>query len=351
MATQGGIIEQKTIGLQIDKTGTFINTELVNDNIQLKQAEEGIYYEEGGWISSIVDIGDNFQSYGKLFIAQVNTNDSKIITMTKTSSDGINFNQWETVLEDGTIKSEKKRFIQVQIKLFAGVEGKEYLLSLDELINDYTETVVTQIGGYATPTLTSNISSAGELAFASSAWNNDYLAWKAFDKSNSYYYSTASGQVAGFLGFKFNKEKVISKYMVRSISNASLLYTMPKSWILQASNNTTNGSDGDWDDLDIQVNQTWSTINTNKEYSIENSSKYISYRIKWSENNAGNQYSTVGELDFYEKEKTAISLKRNYSFDMSLDESWSDIGSLHRYKVSRNEWTRIDKMDVMRGDK
>ncbi|KOS61410.1 hypothetical protein FJQ98_16845 [Lysinibacillus agricola] len=41
-----------------------------------------------------------------------------------------------------------------------------------------------------------------------------------------------------------------------------------------------------------------------------------------------------------------IKLKREYQYDMNLDSKWSDTGSLHSKKITRNEWLRIDSLEV-----
>lgn len=43
-----------------------------------------------------------------------------------------------------------------------------------------------------------------------------------------------------------------------------------------------------------------------------------------------------------------LRLKRDYNMDMNLDSSWNSEGSLYRKKVNREEWTRIDKLNVLR---
>lgn len=42
-----------------------------------------------------------------------------------------------------------------------------------------------------------------------------------------------------------------------------------------------------------------------------------------------------------------LRLKREYEFDMELDESWNDEGSLHRKLINRDEWLRIDGLNIM----
>ncbi len=42
-----------------------------------------------------------------------------------------------------------------------------------------------------------------------------------------------------------------------------------------------------------------------------------------------------------------LRLKRDYSFDMTMDSTWTDEGSLHKKVISRNEWIKIDKLNVV----
>lgn len=58
--------------------------------------------------------------------------------------------------------------------------------------------------------------------------------------------------------------------------------------------------------------------------------------------------SDFEENKFVEKTVSDIRLKRDYKFDMSKDPSWAEEGSLHRQKITRDEWLRIDKMNVLR---
>lgn len=42
-----------------------------------------------------------------------------------------------------------------------------------------------------------------------------------------------------------------------------------------------------------------------------------------------------------------IKLKRDYEFGMTPDSTWVNEGILHRKKITRNEWIRIDKLNVI----
>ncbi|UPW81586.1 hypothetical protein MY533_12560, partial [Lysinibacillus sp. Ag94] len=103
---------------------------------------------------------------------------------------------------------------------------------------------------------------------------------------------------------------------------------------------------GTWEDLDTQNNQTWTTVNASREYQIPNNISYNAYRIKWSANNGNTIFSGLGELDFYEEGTTTLNLKREYEYDMTMDDTWSDTGSLHRQKINRSDFVKIDKLYI-----
>lgn len=147
MATQGGVVENKSIGISISTDGTFENTELVNDKIQLKKLPKSeFYYEEGSWTSKIIDIGDNFKEYGKLHVDNINTDGSSITVLTRTSPDGVNFESLTTITEDGSLLSQKNRYIQVVINLSSGNKVTEYYMPLEDLaVNEYTEATQTSL--------------------------------------------------------------------------------------------------------------------------------------------------------------------------------------------------------------
>lgn len=41
-----------------------------------------------------------------------------------------------------------------------------------------------------------------------------------------------------------------------------------------------------------------------------------------------------------------LRIKRDYDYDMALDSNWNEEGSLHRRKITRNDWTRVDRLNV-----
>lgn len=353
MALIGGNTEKKEIGLQIGVSGTHDNTEINKTTgfLQLVEVDvdgqgNPIYIEEGSWTSDAIDLGDVFQDFEKIFTTNTNNGASSFAVLTRVSDNGRDWSDWVAIAEDGAIQSDTKQYIQVRIDLFAGFVTDVFFISNSDFEeNEFIEEKEVRVSKYVVPKLTSNTSSSEGFAFAETRYNSTYEAWYAFDKADrNEGYCSANGIKTGFIGFCFTKEIRISKYKIRS---NNVLSTMFKTWVLQGSNDTTNGTNGTWTDLDTQTNQIWTTSYTDKVYEISNGKQFLAYRIKWSEINGNANYGGIGELDFYEDGSTSLSLKREYQHDMTLDSTWTDTGSLHRKKITRDEWIRIDRLEVV----
>ncbi len=355
MALIGGNTEKKKIGLSIGVSGTHDKTKINKDTGFLELVDidvdgEGrpIYVEQGSWTSDVINLGDIFQDFEKVFTDSKVNGSSSFAVLTRVSSNNYDWSDWVAIAEDGTIQSDTKQYIQVRVDLFAGfVTDLFFIAKRDFNINEFLEEKNAKAGSYITPKLTSNIFSVEGFAFASSFFSTSFNAWHAFDKSNATYYSSVAGEKIGFLGFYFNTKKRVAKYKLTSSSASGQISYMPKSWILQGSNDTTDGANGTWYNLDTRTNQIWSAVNTTKEFEIPIGKQYHAYRINWSENNGNASYTGIGELDFYENGTTSLSLKRDYTYDKELDSTWSDTGSLHRKKITRSQWQRIDKIEVV----
>lgn len=357
MTTIGGNLERKEIGLHIGVSGTHKNTEIdkATGHLRLAQVDvdslgKPIYAEQGSWTSNVIDLGDKFKDFEKVFSTNTNNIGSSFAVLTRVSDNGRDWSDWVAIAMDGAIQSDTKQYIQVRIDLFAGFVNDLFIISKSDFNkNEFIEEKRVKDGSSLIPTLTSNTSSPLGFAFASSEYSTGFSPWRAFDKSDSGYYNTKSGEVTGFLGFYFKDEVIISKYRIRSHqSSTQYLNSMPKDWVLQGSNDTTDGKNGNWVNLDTQTNQTWTTGNTDKLYSAKITKKYYAYRINWSANNGYSTYTTLGELDFIANDTTSISLRRDYEYDMTLDSNWSDTGSLHRKKITRDDWVKIDRLQVVK---
>ncbi|KMN41545.1 hypothetical protein [Lysinibacillus sp. LK3] len=355
MAIIGGNTEKKEIGLSIGVSGTHDRTKINKDTGYLELVDidvdgqgNPIYVEQGSWTSDVVDLGDIFQDFDKVFTDSVVNGSSSFAVLTRVSSNNIDWSDWTPIALDGTIQSDTKQYIQVRIDLFAGFVSDTFIIAKSDFnINEFLEVKDAKAGSYIVPKLTSNKSSPEGFAFSETEFSATFATWKAFDKADaSEGYVTKSGVITGILGFYFNSKKRVNKYKIRSMSGSTKLSSMPNNWIFQGSNDTTDGLNGTWVDLDTQTNQTWTTVNTDNVYEISNNSMYHAFRIKWSSNNGYATYTGVGELDFYESGTTSLSLKRDYTFDKELDSTWSDTGSLHRKKITRDEWLRIDRMEA-----
>ncbi|PIH59771.1 discoidin domain-containing protein [Paenibacillus sp. LK1] len=142
------------------------------------------------------------------------------------------------------------------------------------------------------PIMTSMTTPSGR-AFSSSYATSGNNADKAFDNSDVYGYVSGNGSV-GHIGYEFVNPVRIGKYIVRSLS-ATYFPHMPKNWTFEGSDDGMN-----WTVLDTQINQTWTTVNTDKEYIIDYSKakRFKMYRLNWTANNGGPQV-VINELKMF----------------------------------------------------
>lgn len=134
MATVGGNIETKQIGLPIENKGTYFNTSFdeATGTIGLKKTYVDannlpVYKEEGYWISEIIDLKDKFDSYEKVFTTHTDYGASSIAIYTRTSTDNTAWSEWKAIAYDGSILSPINRYVQVKIEFYAGFITDVYL--------------------------------------------------------------------------------------------------------------------------------------------------------------------------------------------------------------------------------
>ncbi len=181
-----------------------------------------------------------------------------------------------------------------QLKMFELKFDYKFLLSLNNkrysIVPDYSEAET------LIPKMTSNITPSGR-AFASSIYNSSYDAWRAFDQiDNNEGFASAFGSGGiGYLGYEFVKPVIVGKYGVRSMNGLSHLSKMPRDWTFEGSNDGV-----EWLVLDKQINQTWTAINTDKEYVINNKIPFKMYRLNWTANNGFISYTDINELTMFE---------------------------------------------------
>lgn len=141
MATQGGVIEQKEIGLPINNEGTFVNAIVKDDTIQISTKSNGLLNSDGTWTSRTIDIGDKFREFGKLLTSNSSTGNGRIEVSTRTSSDSVTYEEWRLVSSEGDITSTKNRYIQIRIKLIADIGELNDVITVEKINenNEFTE--------------------------------------------------------------------------------------------------------------------------------------------------------------------------------------------------------------------
>lgn len=185
------------------------------------------------------------------------------------------------IKNDGVLKPYKEVLLHDKILLLSG-SGKVRSVTLPEISK--TTSV---------PKMTSNIEPKG-VAFASST-QSTYHPYYAFNQSDDLYgWVVLGSSTTGHIGYEFDISKKIVKYSVRS-SSASYLSRNPKNWTFEGSNDGVN-----YTTLDTQLNQTWTTEYTDKDYIVKNTQKYKFYRLNITSINGGTSIY-LNELKFFEE--------------------------------------------------
>ncbi len=127
-------IETKEIGIDTGiGIGTFHNTEYVDGAIRLKQINTNkidtpIYEMEGYWESEVIDLVDKFKEYDTVALARTQEIRDVYSIETRVSDDGINFDEYQATTPESRVQSTMKRYIQVRINFFAGMNEEEYAI-------------------------------------------------------------------------------------------------------------------------------------------------------------------------------------------------------------------------------
>lgn len=171
-------------------------------------------------------------------------------------------------------------------------------------------------------------------------------------------------------GEYYNTELVNGKLSLKLKSGSQSIYEDSGFWISEIINIGDNFKDFDKfiSQIDIDENSeviietrtssngidfdTWMLIGENNEI-ISSKNRYIQTRITIK---AGQEFNSV-EIDKVEYTNeivevisdgsgSLLKIKKDFIFDMTIDNTWTDEGSLHRKKITRDEWLRIDKLNV-----
>lgn len=131
----------------------------------------------------------------------------------------------------------------------------------------------------------------GKTYYADSEYNATYTKDKAFDDNASSRWSSANSDFPHWIAVDLGKEKVVVR----------LVFTPYKGQVenfkLQGSNNSTNGSDGDWTDLLSSA----STNSGTQRFTVSNTTGYRWYRL-WITSKTGldNKCASIYEIEIFD---------------------------------------------------
>ena len=141
-------------------------------------------------------------------------------------------------------------------------------------------------------------------AFSDSELNASHLNDSAFDDNLDGVNNRWAADGSAFphwIGWDFGSgnEEIINSYSMLSRNDGSWL-EIPNDWIVQGSNDSTNGTDGTWDDLDTRVSETFlKNVKRTFAFQTESTTAYRWYRIRTTSNQgAGNSNTSLTEVEF-----------------------------------------------------
>lgn len=111
---------------------------------------------------------------------------------------------------------------------------------------------------------------AGKTYYSDSDYNSTYTAPKAFDDNSSTRWSSASSDLPHWIAVDLGAKKVVVRLAFTPYSGQC------KDFKLQGSNDSTNGSDGSWTDLLIDLSVTSAV---KQEFPVPNTEGYQWYRL------------------------------------------------------------------------
>lgn len=171
------------------------------------------------------------------------------------------------------------------------------VLLLQENINEYYSIKPqTMSPTTVAPTMTSNTVPSGQVLASTQTNVTTSGAWRVFNRvEDAVGWQSLSPNTTGYIGYEFTAVRKIAKYAVRSgtVANISLL---PKDWVFEGSDD-----DVDWTTLDTRAGQSWTTLNTDKEYLIEYPRAFKMYRLNISANNGHATLVGLNELKLFEE--------------------------------------------------
>lgn len=175
--------------------------------------------------------------------------------------------------------------------------------------------MASEYSGNLIPVMTADNAPSPFITSASSVYDSNYPAWKAFNRVISGNYQSwvsARGVTTGWLKVDLGTQIKIEKYSLTLGDQSSAWVTaMPKRWTFEGSN--TGSFSGEQVVLDTRTNETGWSMNEKREYTFQNNSKYRYYRINITENNGNSSYVVITEMEFMEMiAKNKVLIKSSF---------------------------------------
>jgi hypothetical protein len=157
-------------------------------------------------------------------------------------------------------------------------------------------------GGYTNdlvPKLTSNT----DVLYSSSFNSTGFEAYKAFDDDGTTGVQTNSGANPNglYIGYDFKTKVKISAYRLKCRGTSTT--RMIKKWDFQGSDDGVV-----WNTIDSRSNVTDWVADTFKTFDLPQQVEYKMYRIYVYENNGDASYTSIGEIEFIDKNSSIVKL-------------------------------------------
>lgn len=147
------------------------------------------------------------------------------------------------------------------------------------------------------PVMTSNTAPSGEVIYSAQVSPNR-MAWNAFDADSNSWWVPTAGATSGWIGYKFDSAKTVSRYTITAIDPA---VGLPKNFTFEGSNNGTS-----WNVLDTRTNQSWYS-GEKKSFSVNAPGSYTHYRINISATTGSiTQNLNVAEIEMFGAAPTQV---------------------------------------------
>ncbi|WP_340016437.1 hypothetical protein [Paenibacillus sp. FSL K6-1318] len=171
-------------------------------------------------------------------------------------------------------------------KFLISSENKYYSV-IPDIPTVYSADVVDKMTNFAAPT--------GYVVSTDSDLNNgNYIAWKAFDDSESYGWLTKGGVLTGYLRVQVPIAKTIKAYRISSADN--ILLSNASEWSFEGSNDGIS-----WTTLDTVKDKPFTIKGDSRMYYINNNNSYSYYQFNCTKNSGYSTQIGLGEVELFEE--------------------------------------------------